>query len=318
MLSTLRRSSRRGARATLEATVEVELTISQKMSAIRNSKKRHHGIIAQQAQLKAAGYKLGGGRETAALAESMAGTLTGSVRRARGVESGAMEWQPVAAAHTTVLKCKDAAQATHRPVKRARAVVSSCTSRVQPMALATAEAELGALTLEVDTSSRKNKLYKTTAEKLLDTHIQKLTVVEAPVDEEQGERTAVGVRLLGEGLSDEQSTFWVEYLSSKDLGQEDGAWFGAASASAYNDVFQLEKPFHTRGVRDALEAKDYKFVDDAKTIEIGYSTMSGGSKVQMEAHRNGHAFNLKNNKLAKDLCAPCSPPTPSQPHVQPI
>ena len=43
-----------------------------------------------------------------------------------------------------------------------------------------------------------------------------------------------------------------------------------------------------------------KYVDDAVSIEIGFTTMAGGHAHQMRAKRKGEAYELRNNDLLAD------------------
>jgi hypothetical protein len=118
--------------------------------------------------------------------------------------------------------------------------------------------------------------------------------------------------------SDERSKVWIEYLSTADLEQDvvestprragavsrssstlGGPWFGEALAMGYNELRHLAKSFHTRGKRVAEETHD-KFHKDAVSIEFGYSTYVGGSKLQMQAWKNGEAYERIATAIARD------------------
>ena len=85
---------------------------------------------------------------------------------------------------------------------------------------------------------------------------------------------------------------YIEHLCAADLDQHDGPWFGDSSAIAYEGVRHLENSFHQRGVKKAKTTYD-PLVEDAVSIELGYSTMAGGSELQMSAWRKGEAFELR-------------------------
>ena len=74
---------------------------------------------------------------------------------------------------------------------------------------------------------------------------------------------------------------------------------------AYEEVRDLENSFHQRGVRQALQSSD-PLLSDAVSIELGFSTMPGGSELQMTARRNGQAFELRATEKAKELGAHAS------------
>ena len=74
---------------------------------------------------------------------------------------------------------------------------------------------------------------------------------------------------------------------------------------AYEEVRDLENSFHQRGVRQALQSSD-PLVSDAVSIELGFSTMTGGSELQMTARRNGQAFELRATEKLKELGAHAS------------
>ena len=69
---------------------------------------------------------------------------------------------------------------------------------------------------------------------------------------------------------------------------------------AYNQVRHLENSFHQRGVKKAKVTCD-PLVDDAVSIELGFSVMAGGSKLQMTAWRKGEAFELRATAKAPEL-----------------
>ena len=111
---------------------------------------------------------------------------------------------------------------------------------------------------------------------------------------------------------------WIEYLCTADLDQgvlfecsrRDGAvrrassnmggpWYGESLAMAYQELRYLAKSFHTRGKRVAEETHD-KFVKDAVSIEFGFSTFVGGSRLQMQAWKEGKAYERKANEVGRE------------------
>ena len=75
-----------------------------------------------------------------------------------------------------------------------------------------------------------------------------------------------------------------------------------ARSEALLRVHHLANSFHQRGVKKAKATCD-PLVDDAVSIELGYSTMAGGSKLQMAAWRKGEAFKLRATDKAPELNA---------------
>ena len=123
-------------------------------------------------------------------------------------------------------------------------------------------------------------------------------------------------------VPDERHFLYVEHLCMHDFDQglqsdsvrregsgasfpTGGPWFGESTAIAYEEVRDLENSFHQRGVRQALQSSD-PLVSEAVSIELGFSTMPGGSELQMTARRNGQAFELRATEKAKELGAHAS------------
>ena len=91
-------------------------------------------------------------------------------------------------------------------------------------------------------------------------------------------------------------------LCAVDPGQYGCLSFGESTEIAYNQVQHLANSFHQRGVKKAKATCD-PLVDDAVAMELGYSTMAGGSKLQMAAWRKGEAFELRATAKAPELNA---------------
>ena len=256
-----------------------------------------NGAAAKSSWCKQQGVAQGKGLERASVFEKHAGklptkvTYTGTAKRKGKLVSRTMEPAKIRAPK------KQQDQAKRRPCAQAAFILSQCQSIVYPYDLHAAQMKNGELSLVIDTSKRKHKKYKTTAEQLL-MEVPNLTYIKQPKDTAQTERTAVGVTLRGDGLDEETSAFWLEYLKVGDLVGADQESFGTQASRAYHDVHKLAKSFHNRGVNDASTSND-KFVADAKSLEIGFSTQNGGSDRQKEANHKGHAFSLNNNKLTK-------------------
>jgi len=177
--------------------------------------------------------------------------------------------------------------------------------------------------LLIDSSETKSPLYLQTMEQmLLQCGAGNTITLSRPDERLLPARRSACVQLQDKAgvwhESDERSKVWVEYLCTGDLDQgvfetpprragavarassvSGGPCYGDALALAYKELSYLAKSFHTRGQRVALETKD-RFHKTAVSIELGWSTFVGGSKLQMQAWRNGTAFERKATAIARD------------------
>jgi len=210
-------------------------------------------------------------------------------------------------------------QAQRRPIQQARVVLKHSRRA------ASAEGEADPLgTLLIDSTETKSKFYLKTMEQMLVRCGAGNTISLSKPNERllPARRTACVQLQDNAGVwheSDERSKVWVEYLCTGDLDQgvfetpprragavsrassvSGGPCFGDALALAYKELSYLAKSFHTRGQRVALETKD-RFHKTAVSIELGWSTFVGGSKLQMQAWRNGTAFERKATAIARDM-----------------
>jgi len=177
--------------------------------------------------------------------------------------------------------------------------------------------------LLIDSSETRSPLYLQTMEQmLLQCGAGNTITLSRPDERLLPARRSASVQLQDKAgvwhESDERSKVWVEYLCTGDLDQgvfetpprragavarassvSGGPCYGDALALAYKELSYLAKSFHTRGQRVALETKD-RFHKTAVSIELGWSTFVGGSKLQMQAWRNGTAFERKATAIARD------------------
>jgi len=210
-------------------------------------------------------------------------------------------------------------EAKRRPVIQARVVLRD--SRRAESAEGEAPGPFGSL--RIDSTESKSDFYLHTMEQMLVRAGPGRTItLSKPAESLLPKRMAAWVQLhdsAGEWQdSDERSKVWIEYLCTADLDQgvvestsrragavsrasstSGGPWFGEVLALAYDELKHLAKSFHTRGQRVALETKD-KFMLDAVSIEFGYSTYVGGSKLQMQAWKNGTAYERKATAIGRD------------------
>jgi hypothetical protein len=211
-------------------------------------------------------------------------------------------------------------EAKRRPIHQSRVVLRH--SRRAASAEGKAVALLGPLL--IDSTETKSPFYLQTMEQMLVQCGAGNTISLSKPDERLlPARRAACVQLRDKAgvwqECDERSKVWVEYLCTGDLDQgifetpprragavaratcvSGGPCFGDALALAYKELSYLAKSFHTRGQRVALETKD-RFHKTAVSIELGWSTFVGGSKLQMQAWRNGTAFERKATAIARDM-----------------
>ena len=199
-----------------------------------------------------------------------------------------------------------AAENARRPVYQARVAIRD-GERVDTVPIDSLDdrhaAEVGIDTLEF------------TSDMYLDTLEQRLaaigaagtTTINKPRDKLQPQRRAACVQLNdravdGWGRGEERSQVWIEYLSTDDFAQGldvGGPWFGQSLAMAWEELAKdWAKSFHTRGVKVAMKTRD-KFHADAVSIELGWSTFAGGSQLQMQARRNGTAYERRSTAAAR-------------------
>ena len=229
------------------------------------------------------------------------------------------EAQPSAYKEQLMTNALHELEAKRRPVFQARVVFRD--SRRAETAEGKAPGPFG--TLRIDSTETNSKFYLHTMEQMLVAAGAGRTItLSKPADPLLPKRRFACVQLhdsAGEWQeSDERSKVWIEYLSTADLEQDvvestprragavsrssstlGGPWFGEALAMGYNELRHLAKSFHTRGKRVAEETHD-KFHKDAVSIEFGYSTYVGGSKLQMQAWKNGEAYERIATAIARD------------------
>ena len=209
-------------------------------------------------------------------------------------------------------------EAKRRPIHQSRVVLRD-SRRAE-----SAEGEAGPLgSLLIDSTESKSKFYLDTMEQMLvRSGADRTITLRKPAERLLPRRRAACVQLVDvAGVwqgSDERSKVWIEYLCTADLDQGvlestsrragamsrasstlGGPWYGEALAMAYEELRHLAKSFHTRGQRVALETKD-KFHAKAVSIEFGFSTYVGGSKLQMQAWKNGEAYERKATAIGRD------------------
>jgi hypothetical protein len=232
-----------------------------------------------------------------------------------------VEAQPSAYKDQLVADALHELEAKRRPVYQARVVLRDSLRAETAEPEGEAPGPFG--TLRIDSSERQSDFYLQTMEQMLVAAGAGRTIsLSKPVDSLLSKRRFACVQLhdsAGEWQgSDERSKVWIEYLSTADLDQGvvestprragavsrrsstlGGPWFGEALAMGYNELRHLAKSFHTRGKRVAEETHD-KFHKDAVSIEFGYSTYVGGSKLQMQAWKNGEAYERIATAIARD------------------
>ena len=209
-------------------------------------------------------------------------------------------------------------EVNRRPIHQARVVLRD-SRRAE-----SAEGEAGPLaSLSIDSTETKSKFYLHTMEQMLVAAGAGRTItITKPAERLLPKRVAACVQLDDRAgawqVSEERSKVWIEYLCTADLDQcvfesssrrygavprasstMGGPWYGEALAMAYEELRHLAKSFHTRGKRVAEETHD-KFVKDAVSIEFGFSTYVGGSKLQMQAWKNGEAYERKATAIGRD------------------
>ena len=220
-----------------------------------------------------------------------------------------VEAQPSAYKHQLGAKASYEQEAKRRPIHQARVVLRD--SRRAESAEGEAPGPFGSL--RIDSTESKSKFYLHTMEQMLVAAGAGRTItLSKPAESLLAKRMAACVQLhdsAGEWQgSDERSKVWIEYLCTADLEQDvlestprragavsrssstlGGPWFGEALAMGYKELRHLAKSFHTRGKRVAEETHD-KFHADAVSIEFGFSTFVGGSKLQMQAWKKGEPW----------------------------
>ena len=230
-----------------------------------------------------------------------------------------VEAQPSAYKHQLGAKASYEQEAKRRPIHQARVVLRD--SRRAESAEGEAPGPFGSL--RIDSTESKSKFYLHTMEQMLVAAGAGRTItLSKPAESLLAKRMAACVQLhdsAGEWQgSDERSKVWIEYLCTADLEQDvlestprragavsrssstlGGPWFGEALAMGYKELRHLAKSFHTRGKRVAEETHD-KFHADAVSIEFGFSTYVGGSKLQMQAWKNGEAYERKATAIGRD------------------
>ena len=178
--------------------------------------------------------------------------------------------------------------------------------------------------LLINSIERYSDFYLDTCEqRLVAAGASNTTVIRRPADPMLPVRTAACVVLHDQADNgwredEERCKVWIEHLSTQDLDQgfaasrrrprggaahaassSGGPWFGEELAMAWDEVSDLAKSFHTRGVRVAKQTSD-KFHQDAVTIEFGWSTFAGGSQLQMTAKRHGLAYERKATAVCRE------------------
>ena len=138
------------------------------------------------------------------------------------------------------------------------------------------------LQMRMDATEQKSEFYQETMENMV-LRAETVRTITQPEEPMRFERSGAWVQLLDVSGTlapdDERSKIYIEHLCAVDPGQYGCLSFGESTEIAYNQVQHLANSFHQRGVKKAKATCD-PLVDDAVAIELGYSTMAGGSKLQ--------------------------------------
>ena len=261
---------------------------------------KKRGIVAYAVQLKQKDEKLHGPLHLKSIIEQHAGTLSSVVTKAPDADTWEADprFMPRAPA-------KERKQAERRPMGTAQWQLQNAKC-VGPMPLSDMSGPTSAVAhLHMDAIEQFSEFYQETMENLV-IRAENVCTIVSPEEAMPSVRHGACVRLLDVshtwGADDERSMIYIEHLCVADLDQHDGPWFGTSTAIAYNEVSHLANSFHQRGVKKARATCD-PLVDDAVSIELGYSVMAGGSKLQMGAWRKGEAFELRATAKAPELNA---------------
>ena len=95
----------------------------------------------------------------------------------------------------------------------------------------------------------------------------------------------------------EHAPLLIEHMASNDIGAGN---FGMQFAKAYRTCLYLEQQFHGKGKKLGYETHDIA-VEDAVTIDVGWSTMAGSAKWVME----GAQANFDPSTRPLGHCSPC-------------
>ena len=258
---------------------------------------KKRGIVAYQMQLKQKHVNLHGPRHLKAAIEQHAGTLSSVVTKAPDADTWEADPRFKPRAHAKARK-----QVERRPMGQAQWKLENVKC-MTPVPLPVMPDSM--LHMHMDATAHDSEFEEETMENLV-MRAENVCTIASPEEAMPSVHHGACVRLLDVSqtweVDDERSMIFIEHLCAADLDQHDGPWFGASSAIAYNEVRHLENPFHQRGVREAMLTSD-PLVDDAVSIELGYSVMAGGSKLQMGAWRKGEAFELRATAKAPELNA---------------
>jgi len=262
---------------------------------------KKRGIVAYQIQLKQQNETLHGPLHLKSAIEQHAGTLSSVVTKPPDADTWEADprFMPRAPA-------KERKQAEQRPMGTAQWQIHKNAKCVGSVPLTDMSGPTSAVAhLRMDATEQFSEFYQETMENLV-IRAETVCTIAQPSKPMPSVRSGACVQLLDVsstwGVDDEQSKIYIEHLCAADLGQHDGPYFGESTAIAYNEVHHLANSFHQRGVKKAKATCD-PLVDDAVSIELGYSTMAGGSKLQMAAWRKGEAFKLRATDKAPELNA---------------
>ena len=262
---------------------------------------KKRGAVAYAIQLKQKDVQLHGPRHLKAAMEQHAGTLSSVVTKAPDADKWEADPRFMPKAPAKVRK-----QVQRRPMGQAQWTLENVTC-VQPVPLSQMADPTcsNMLQLHMDATEHFSDFYQETMENLV-LRAENVCTIALPSKPMPSVRSGACVKLMDVShtwrVDDEQSMIYIEHLCAADLDQHDGPWFGDSTAIAYNQVRHLENSFHQRGVKKAKVTCD-PLVDDAVAIELGFSVMAGGSKLQMTAWRKGEAFELRATAKAPELNA---------------
>ena len=256
------------------------------------------GIVAYQMQLKQSNVQLQGPQHLKAAIEQHASKLSSVVTKVHGAGT----WKPDPAFQPKA-PAKKRKQVERRPMHQAQWQLQTA-KRFKPVLLSQRSDPI--LQLHIDAGPYDAyDFYQQTLENMV-LGAETVSTITAPIEPMPRERSSACVQLLDVACllepGDERSRIYVEHLCAADLDQHDGPAFGESTAIAYNGVRHLEKSFHTSGVKNAKKTLD-PLIEDAVSIELGYSVMAGGSELQMVAWMKGEAFELRATEKAPELNA---------------